>query len=210
MVKTLFLKVEFLGDLHNMTTIISGNSMGHSFFYKYLIGLVFFNFMLLGCKPFYNTTYGEYRPKNPRFDLRPDLADLRRLDSLPFEVVKVYSADLFNLTNKRTDWRLVLSSDGRACSYIDTTEFYGDKLRILPEIWINSPQIGFYKAVSDTLIVEIFTPVEFGQYIEIRGVIDEEENFKVFKQLRGGRRGLKWNEHTQGVDFYRRVDWVEF
>lgn len=163
--------------------------------------------LLLGCKKtWYINETGEVRPLNPEFLIKPNIEDIKILDTVPFVIKEVYAFHFADEDQPVVEFITVFSTDGRVASYVDSSKFIGDKLVILPNLWHESPSVGFYSEKGDTIYLEYYLHKGFGEYIE-KHCYKTSSDLVVFKVL-VGKKKRKYNVKPI-PSIYRKVNWIQ-
>lgn len=168
--------------------------------------LVFILIFFTSCKTWYINDAGEVRPKKQEYVIKPDNVELSSFDSIPFEIMHVFANQFENFDGSVNEFITIFSSDCRVCAFVDTSNFIGNKLVLIKNIWQECPSVGFYQKKNDSIYLEYYLQIGLGKYIEEHCYIDEDGNLVVFKSLTGKGKS-KWN--NKNITIYRRVDWIQ-
>lgn len=143
----------------------------------------------------YQTSYGEYRPENPKFTLYPDRA-LKQFQSQEFNIAFAFDTILPSVPGPYYRDILLFSKDLRFAAIARTeSDQNKDPLVITADPWLTAYQVGFYKLQNDTLKVEYFTNFQGGQYHTFKGLLgDNGKTLRIFQYHQGlGRDRDKMN-----------------
>lgn len=158
-----------------------------------LIFIIGFIFLLLGCSSFRsNDPFGRYFPKNPNWQL----ADTKTVDlegKICFE--SVYVNEQPEQSQKR--YMVYRFFEGGQVMSLTTNNYSNAEA-------VNSFErvlLGYFKVEKDFIFVEIFTPMNFGQYWYYKGVLNDEG----FSLISHGRSMRIQDNKFEEPRFFRKV-----
>ena len=163
--------------------------------------------LLFGCKKtWYINDVGQVRPLNPEFLIKPNIPDVKTLDTVAFVVKEVYA--FYDKVEEQppVEFITVLSTDNRVCSYIDSSKFIDDKLVLPKDLWQEAPSVGYYKQAGDTVLLEYYIHRGLGEYIEKHCIVTDSELI-VYKVLVG--KGKSKYKIRPVPSIYRKVNWIQ-
>lgn len=149
----------------------------------------------VGCMSRYQTSYGEYRPENPKFTLYPDRT-VKQFDSTQFKIAFAFDTILATVPGPYLRDVLLFSEDQRFASIAKRQlDQNRDPLIFSEDPWLIAYQVGFYTLQNNIIKVEYFTNFQGGQYHTFIGVISENgKTLRIFQHYQGlGKNRDKMN-----------------
>lgn len=143
----------------------------------------------------YQTTYGEYRPENPRFTIFPDRT-VKEFDSIEFKIAFAFDTILPVEPGPYLRDILLFSEDQRFASIaMEELDRNKDPLIVNEDPWLIASQVGFYTLQNNIIKVEYFTNFQGGQYYTFKGVIsDNGKTLRIYEYYQGvGRHNASVN-----------------
>lgn len=183
--------------------------MAFSVFRALVIKSCFACCFFVGCMSRYQTSYGEYRPENPKFKMFPNRT-IKQLESEKFEIVFAFDTVLPSVPGPYYRDILLFSKDQRfAAIAMIESERNRVPLIISDDPWLTAYQVGFFALHNDTVEVEYFTNFQGGQYHTFKGVLsDNGKTLNIFQHYQGlGKVRNKMNApHRAKLKRVRQVE----